>query len=160
MIRDFLQALAGCLRELLGEEYPLYFGRVLQGAKKPCLVLEPPEVSRRVLSAGRVQREYGVELRFYPAKADGLLEQQKMGERLICALDELFGADRNYRGRELKYVPGEEYLLVSARYDVITLKSLENGGGDGISHDMMLELGLAVSTEEAEEKEAEETKEA
>lgn len=147
MIRDFLMALSGRLKEVLGDECPLYFGRVLQGAKRPCVVLEPPEVSRRVLSAGRVQREYGVSLRFYPGQEDGLFAQQQMGEKLICALDELFGESRNYRGRELKYELLNEYLQVSVRYDVITLKSLELAEDGGVDGSFMLELGFAVSAE-------------
>lgn len=146
LIKDFLRALAACLREQLGEEYPLYFGRVLQGAKRPCLLLEPPKVKRQKLAGGRVQREYAVDLRFYPAVED-VYAQQQMGERLICVLDELFGEERNYRGRELEYAPGEDYLLVRARYDVITLQSLENAEKVAVDRNVMLEFGFEVAAE-------------
>lgn len=144
LIKDFLQALAACIKEQVGAEYGLYFGRLLQGARKPCLVLLPPEVSRRVLSGGRVQREYGVDLRFYPDGRLDLFEQQRIGEKLICALDELIGEDRNYRGRELRYAPRGEYLSISVKYDVITLRSLEREDGAAIDRNVMLEFGFTT----------------
>lgn len=143
-MKDFLQALAGCIKEQVGAEYGLYFGRLLQGAKKPCLVLLPPEVSRRVLSGGRVQREYGVDLRFYPGDRLDLFEQQRIGEKLICALDELMGEERNYRGRELRYAPSGEYLSISVKYDVITLRSLESKESAVVDRNVMLEFGFTT----------------
>lgn len=142
MIEDFLRALATCIKEEVGGDCALYFGRLLQGAKKPCLVLRPPVVSRRVLSGGRVQREYGIDLRFYPAACTDLFEQQAMGEKLICALDEIVGENRNYRGRELEYEPKDEYLAVSAHYDVIMLKSMESKESAVVDKNIMLELGF------------------
>lgn len=145
MIKDFLRALARGLRDLAGGKYPLYYGRILQGAKEPCFLLAPPEASRLVLSNGRVQRKYDVELRFYPGGRAEIFEQQRMGERLICALDELFGEERNYRGRELKYRPGEQYLTLSARYEFYTVKGREQDMTGEISGDMMLEFGFALA---------------
>lgn len=150
MIKDFLRALSDCLRNCLGGEYPLYFGRTLQGAKRPCLVLTPPRVRRKVLSAGRVEREYEVNLRFYPGAASDLFEQQRVGEKLICALEEIFGEDRNYRGRELEYVPQDEYLTVLARYDLITLKSLEQSEDGMLDRAFMQEFGFELAVEAAE----------
>lgn len=144
MLKDFLRALAASLRGLVGEDYPLYYGRVLQGAAEPCFLLTPPEVSRRALSSGRVLREYGVDLRFYPGKDPDLYSQQSMGESLICALDELFGEERNYRGRELKYQPGEQYLSFSAHYEFYTVKELEQAADRELNRDMMLELGFEI----------------
>lgn len=134
-----------CIKAQIGAEYELYFGRLLQGARKPCLVLLPPEVSRRVLSGGRVQREYGIDLRFYPDGRLDLFDQQRLGEKLICALDELEGEQRNYRGRELKYSPGGEYLSITARYDVITLRSLEKDeNAAAVDRNIMLEFGFTT----------------
>lgn len=147
-MNDFLRALAECLKNLPGEEYPLYYGRILQGAEKPCLVLVPPSVSRQRLSGGRVRREYGVNLRFYPTGAD-MCEQQEMGEKLICALDELLGERMNYRGREMKYEPGEKYLLVSARYEVIIPLSLEQQEESAVERNVMQEFGFILSAEQA-----------
>lgn len=150
-MKDFLQALAGCLKAQMAEDVPLYFGQVLQGLQRPCLLLLPPKVSRRVLSGGRVQREYEIDLRFYTGGNADMYEQQRIGEKLIYALDELFGRERNYRGRELRYVPGEEYLNVTARYELMTLKSLEQGNDEGLNEALMLEFGFAADVDMAAE---------
>lgn len=147
MIEDLLRALSGCLKEQLGEEYPLYFGRILQGVKKPGVLLMPPKVSRRVLSAGRVQREYEVILRVYPSGAEDWYLQQNHGELLLCCLDELRGEKLNYRGRMLSYELGEQYVTVNVCYEVIMPRSMENAVEQQFSKDTMLEFGFSLAEE-------------
>lgn len=127
-MKDFLRALAEKLAELFGEDCRLYYGRVLQGAKRPCFFVQPPRVCRQTLPGGRVKREYGVVLRFYDGPADEQsngYEQQQVGERLLVGLQLLHGEKRCYRGRELSYEPGAEFLQVQGEYEFYTTPELE-----------------------------------
>lgn len=141
-MKDFLRALSGRLLELFGREYRLFYGRVWQGAKGACFFIAPPKVKREVLPGGRIRREYTLTLRFYPAKREELMLQQQVGEKLLPGLLELSGEKRSYRGRELNYQPGEEYLTASGVYEFYTTAEQEREDSVVAAGDLMLEFDL------------------
>lgn len=141
-MKDFLQALSSRLLELFGHDYRLFYGRVLQGAKGACFFVLPPRVKREVLPGGRIRREYALSLRFYPGCREELSLQQQVGETLLPGLLELAGVKRSYRGRELVYQPGEEYLTVSGVYGFYTTAEQEREESVVAAGDLMLELDL------------------
>jgi hypothetical protein len=142
-MNDFLRALAKRLGELFGEEYALYYGQVLQGQRSACFFVQPPGVERAILPGGRIKRTYALEIHFYPGKQDGQSLQQQIGEKLVCGLNVLVGEKRSYRGRDLTYEVGEDYLKFSAEYVFYTTAELETDDEYVAKHgDLMLEFSF------------------
>lgn len=128
MTGDFIRGLAARLQAAFDGKYPVYWGRLPQGERRPGFFIPPLQVERRELPCERVWRQMRLELRFY-AEAAGLSEpalQEQVGERLLRELEYIEGADgRRYRGRELKYQPGEEFLRFWGRYEFYTTREQE-----------------------------------
>ncbi len=125
MQRDLTAALAGKLREIFGSECVLFYGRVRQGQREPCFYLLPQTVERRLLNGGRVWRRVVMELHYYPADRDDPDEQIAVGEKVLRGLAVLEGAKRSYRGQDMSYCPGSEYLRCRIAYEYYTTADLE-----------------------------------
>lgn len=137
-MQDFLWAAATKLRQLFpgSEVGPVYFGRLLQGERTPCFYLPPPALRRQLWPCGRVRREIDLTLHYYPrpSKAaaekpdgawSGLAEQERIGEGLVRGMAELSGRLRAYRGHDLHWQAGNEYLCFQAKYVYYTTLELE-----------------------------------
>lgn len=129
--RDLLVALVGRLREIFGDECAVFYGRVLQGQREPCFYLRPQAVERRVLTGGRVWRRVALELHYYPLLAGSLDEQAEVGEKLLRGLVCIDGEQRAYRGQEMAYRVGSEYLCWSAAYEYHTTAEQEAADSGG-----------------------------
>jgi hypothetical protein len=146
-MNDFLRALAKRLGECFGEKYALYYGQVLQGQRGACFFVQPPVVERSILPGGRIRRTYSLEIHFYPGKQDEPGLQQQIGERLVCRLNVLNGEKRSYRGRNLTYEAGEDFLKFSAVYVFYTTQELEMDEEYAVNHgDFMLEFSFAANS--------------
>lgn len=113
------------LREIFGEDCCLFYGRVLQGQREPCFYLQPQAVERRLLTGGRVWRKVALELHYYPAAAGSLDEQAATGEKLLKELVSLEGELRAYRGQDMVYRVGSEYLRFGVAYEFYTTVAQE-----------------------------------
>lgn len=134
-MQDFLWAVADKLRQFGS---PVYFGRLWQGEKTPCFYLPPPSLRRQLLPCGRVRREISLALHYYPrqrkaaaAKVNetGIAEQTRIGEGLVRGMAELTGRQRGYRGRNLRWQPGNDFLSFQAEYVYYTTLELEAADG-------------------------------
>ena len=134
-LQDFLWAVTAGLRRLFPEmaDCPVYYGRLLQGERTPCFYLPPPALRRQLWPCGRGRREIDLQLHYYPRQrkgaADkqqpGLAEQERIGEGLARGMTELFGRQRAYRGRDLRWQPGNDCLRFQAKYVYYTTPALE-----------------------------------
>lgn len=147
MTGDFIRGLAARLHGLFDGKYPVYWGRLPQGERRPGFFIPPVQVERREQPCGRIWRQLRLELHFY-TKAVGLSElalQEQVGERLLRELGNIEGAGgRQYRGRELKYQPGEEFLRLWGRYEFYTTLEQERlaAGEELAAGEIMQELEL------------------
>ncbi len=133
MQQDLLVALVGRLQEIFGDECGLFYGRVMQGQREPCFYLQPQAVERRLLAGGRVWRKVALELHFYPEAAGSLDEQTAAGEKLLRGLSCLTGKLRAYRGQEMAYRVGSEFLRFAVAYEFYTTvaqEAEETAGGE------------------------------
>ena len=141
-MQDFLWAVADKLRRLgltgRQDKLALYFGRLWQGENTPCFYLPPPSLRRQLLPCGRVRREITLELHYYPRQRklpdekineSGIAEQTRIGEGLVRGMGELQGRQRAYRGRNLCWQAGNDYLRFQAEYVYYTTLELEAADG-------------------------------